>query len=373
MATELVITGFGAVGSFGRSPSDLVGALRENKPLVWPARRLGCETLAAEVRDFDLAHFRRTAKGHRAPRLSQYALAAAAQAIDAAGLERGGCRRDDVAIVFGTGNGPSEVVARNLEAMTRNGLGAVEPLSFQESVFNAPASLISIEYGFRGPLLAVPMGWAAGGYAIALAADLICAGHAEVVLVVASDEVSALAHEAMCALGLARGAPGRPSPGARPPLPVFPSEGGAAAVIETRGHAERRSAIPLLELAGYGMSSDVFGVGPKGTGACALMDAMRHALADSQPCPQPARVYAGSYCTEDADRAEAEALLHVLGRQAREKLINLRHVIGEAKAPMALFNLMAAQASLDGPADLSVSNAFWVNGANASVLVRRPQ
>lgn len=390
MQAELVITGFGAVGSFGGSCGELCAAIAKGRQLAWPSSRLGREVFSAEIESFDLGRHRNTANGHRAPRLSQYALAAAAQAIAAARLEDRRCNRDEVAVVYGTGNGPAEVVARNLEAITSVGLDAVEPLAFQESVFNAPGSRISIEYGFRGPLLALPMGWAAGAYALAAAAELIAFGHAEVVLVVASDEVTPLTHDAMCALGLARGGAagcsvaGR-SRGRRARVPVLPSEGGAAVVIETRAHAHRREVEPALELAGWGVCSDAFGVGPKGKGQAALGPAMRAALARGDEC-QVAQVYAGSYCSADADQAEAAALAQVFGGTGCPPVANLRHVIGETKAPSALFNLIAAENLLRQQAqsaaaavgagarvaNAALCNAFWVNGTNASLLVRRP-
>src|SRR5262245_27007543 len=146
MAHDLLITGFGALGVFGGSHERLWRALLDGTPLSTPCERLADKSLAPQITGFTLDDYKRTAKGHRAPRISQYALASAAQAIDQAKLGAKGVDNDAVAIVYGTGNGPNDVVERNLGAITGAGLDAVEPLSFQESVFNAPASLISIEY-----------------------------------------------------------------------------------------------------------------------------------------------------------------------------------------------------------------------------------
>ncbi len=388
MRSELVITGFGAVGAFGGSCDALCAAVASGKPFAAPSVRLGDSYLSAEMTDFDLRRYRHTANGHRAPRISQYAMAAAAQAIDEARLEDRRCNRDEVAVVFGTGNGPAEVVARNLRAITADGLGAVEPLAFQESVFNAPGSRISIEYGFRGPLLALPMGWAAGGHAVAAAAELIEAGHAEAALVVAADEITPLTHGAVAALGLARGAEAVASRGDRPRISVYPSEGAAAVVLETRAHAVRRDARPMLELAGWGVRSDVFGVGAKGRGPASLSKAMQSALArvSRSPMSLVTQVYAGSYGSADADQAEADALVEVFGKAACPPLLNLRPIIGETKAAAALFNLIVAAAAIGGQQrlgdqprgdrsethDAVLCNAFWVNGTNTSLLVRRP-
>lgn len=401
MAHNLVITGCGALGGFGGSQERLWQSLLDGTPLLGPCSRLADRSLAAEIADFNLDDFKRTAKGHRAPRISQYALAAAAQAIEQARLGAKDVDKDAVAIVYGTGNGPNDVVERNLGAITRSGLGAVEPLSFQESVFNAPASLISIEYGLRGPLLALPMGWAAGGYAVAMAADLILFGHACVAIVVVSDELSDIGHSAMKALKLI--SPSTDPANAIRPFDIARSgaicgEGAAALVLETREHAAARGAVALLELAGWGTASDSFGVGAKRSGD-ALAGAMRQAV-DRAGGLRPDVIYAGSYCTADADRAEASAIAATFGDAPRPVVTNIRGAIGEAKAPTGLFNVLAAQASLrtstvpatigcrqiDPECDIHVAtrttelsrmdavmcNAFWVNGTNTSLLLRLP-
>lgn len=401
MEHDIVITGFGTVGCFGGSQQALWDALLAGKPLFEKCEHLDSEDLAAQIRNFKLDDYKRTAKGHRAPRISQYALAAAAQAINQANLTQKAVDKDAVSIVYGTGNGPNDVVEQNLGTITHQGLAAMEPLCFQESVFNAPASLISIEYGLRGPLLALPMGWAAGGYAVATAADMIRFGHASVVIVVTSDEISAIGHTAMKALKLFS-AQADPLEAVRPfdraHSGCVGSEGGAALILESRAHAEARGAVPLLELAGWATTSDRFGVGHKANGD-ALCRAMRDAVAQAGGTP-PDVIYAGSYCTEDADLAEAEAIAEAFGEH-RARVTNIRGVIGEAKGPTGLLNLLAAEMSLrngvvpatagcrdiDPGCDLDVCqditpvpgmqsilcNAFWVNGSNTSLVVRAPR
>lgn len=399
MQHDLVLTGLGALGSFGGSTERLWQALLDGTPLLTRHRRFAREGLAAVVPDFRLDDYKRTAKGHRAPRISQYALAAAAQAIRKARLDAKGVDKDAVAIVYGTGNGPSEVVEHNLAAITQSGLRALEPLSFQESVFNAPASMVSIEYGFRGPLLALPMGWASGGYAIATAADLIEFGHAQVVLVVVSDEMSELGEHALKRLKLF--SPSEDPGDAIRPFDVahsgtLPGEGAAAVVLETSAHAALRGAVPLATLAGWATASDSFGVGPKANGQ-ALAHAMQQAVARAGDL-RPDAIYSGSYCTADADLAEADAVVGTFGSGKRPLVTNVRGALGEAKAPTALLGIVAAAQSLRTgtvPAttgcrerdprcaidvctqttavpgiEAVLCNAFWVNGTNASVLLR---
>lgn len=399
MPAELVVTGIGTVGRFGDSASDLWDALLLAQPVWRRSERLqGCP-LSAEIVDFDLNRFRRTAKGHRVPRISQYALAAAAQAISQARLDSRSIDKDTVSLVYGTGNGPNEVVGRNLSAICSGGMGSIEPLSFQESVFNAPASLISIEYGFRGPLVALPMGWAAGGHAIATAADLINFDHAPVAVVVVSDDSTSLGYHALQALGLV--SPNDDGNEAVRPFDIrhngaVVGDGAAALVIESRAHAEIRGAVPLMRLTGWAMASDSFGVGHKSAGTSALRDAMASALRMAGR-DHVDGIYSGSYCIADADEVEAEAIVAVFGRGTAPPVTNIRGVTGEIKGVSGMLNAIAASMSLrtgtlpatggceqiDPRCDVDVvtaartlpmmesilCNAFWVNGVNASIVL----
>ena len=394
-SAKLVITGMGAVGAFGGSAQELWSALLAGHSLARPSKRLAEAPMAAEVTDFDLMTFRRSAKASRSPRVSQFALAAAAQAINASGLSGKGIDKDEVAIVYGTGNGPSEIIERNLRSILKGGLGGVEPLGFQESVFNAPASMVSIEYGFRGPLIALPMGWGAGGFALTTAADLISFGHAPVALVIAADDHTRLTFDSLAALKLV-GDTVRPFD--RRSNGTVIGEGSAALVVERRDHAQKRGATVLAELAGWSSVGDIAPLGAKMGQPEGLHDGMRQAMGAAGVSSVDV-VYAGSYCTKDADLAEARAI-HTASGNAR--VTNIRGVIGEPKGPTGLLNVIAAIHSIKtgivpptvgfeeadpGCPPIAVSpetqrleridtvlcNSFWIHGTNNSCLLRSPQ
>jgi 3-oxoacyl-(acyl-carrier-protein) synthase len=396
---ELVITAVGAVGAFGGSAADFWSALTRGAALAAPSQTLPHNALSTEMIGFDLACHRHTANGSRRPRTSQYALAAASQAISQARLDTmSSTEKDEVAIIYGTGTGPIALSELTLEATTVHGLGALEPLWFQESVINAPASLIGIEYGFRGPLLALPMGWAAGGYAVTSAADLLSFGSADVVLIVVSDELAPLAYNAYRALGMVS-----PNNGKDAYVRPFDlrhngailGDGAAAIVLETRNHAERRGVSPLAKLSGWSSPSDSFGIGPKSRGADSIGLAMTAAMAQSGRTEVDV-IYSGSYCTADADRAEAAAIKGSFRNVGAPAVTNIRGTVGEIRGTTGLLNVIAACASLhtgvipptagfespDPLCDIDVvrtarsgklasamCNAFWTNGVNASLLM----
>ena len=332
----------------------------------------------------------------RAPRISQLALAAAAQAVDAARIGPKSIDRDSVGVVFCTDGGAVDKTTSNLEAISQDRPRTMEPLSFQDGVWNIPGSLVNIEYGFRGPMLALPMGWAAGGYGVAVAADLVSGGFVSAVVVVAADILTSLEHDIYRRLRLA--SPNDRGDEATRPFdirhngPVL-AEGAAALVLERRDHAEGRRAPACATLAGWAITSDADGIGAKKRSS-GIRTSMQESLAGG---PLPEVVYSGSYCTADADRAEARAIRELFGERT-PWVTNIRGVAGEARSVTGLLNVIAAARSLEtgivpptagferadplcalkvptrpaaGRFNSILCNNFFVNGINSSCLLRR--
>ncbi|WP_349368700.1 beta-ketoacyl synthase N-terminal-like domain-containing protein [Salinarimonas sp.] len=393
---DVVITGTGAVGPFGDTVDAFWHALRAPDPCLGPAAA-GSDG-HVDVPGFDIARFTKSSRVSRAPRVSQYAYAATSAAIAQADLPLRTMDKDTVSIVYGTANEPTEIVARNVHLLCAVGVNAIEPIGFQESVYNAPASLISIEYGFRGPLLALPMGWAAGGYALCAAADLIATGQAEVVIAVASDHVAGLGRDIDRKLRFISpndGKEARVRPFDERANGVIAATGGAALTLEARSAAEARGARILAALTGWASTNDARGVSPKRGYSRGIANAMR--LSD------PARagtdvVLAGSYCTRDAERAEAEAIAAYANGREAPTVTNIRGAVGDCKGVSGLWNAVAAvkifehgvvpapvgteypdealSLRLPGPQDRPpraiLCNNFWVGGLNTSARLEAP-
>jgi len=143
---DVVITGTGAVGPFGETVQELWDALCATEPCLDP------EVASVEndetVPGFDIARYTKSGRVSRAPRVSQYAFAATSSALEQSALPLKKLNKDAVSIVYGTANEPTDILVRNLHLLCASGVNSIEPIGFQESVYNAPASLISIEYGF---------------------------------------------------------------------------------------------------------------------------------------------------------------------------------------------------------------------------------
>ena len=86
--------------------------------------------------------------------------------------------------------------------MFTEGPDAVDPLLFSETVFNAPASLLSIKLGIYGPCIAVPMSKGGVGSIIVQAINFLNLGIIDYALVGAAEELSHLVREAYYHLGV---------------------------------------------------------------------------------------------------------------------------------------------------------------------------
>jgi 3-oxoacyl-(acyl-carrier-protein) synthase len=399
---SLVVTGVGAVGAFGDTPNDFWDALTAGQPTFRRSQSLPGNPLVGEIVDFDLERCGCRVNRTRAPVVSQYALAAASQAIGQARLDPKVVDYNEVATVYGTAHGSAYT---DVNAANNATPGQVKTLPYLENAIHSPASEVSIAYGFRGPFMAVPMGWASSGYAIAVAADLVTFGHAPYAVVIVSDALGTAsiysAYQSYKALGLLS-----PNDGRLEAMRPFDArhngailgEGAAAIIIETADTALRRGATPLLRLAGWGVASDSFGGGPKGRGPNSIRGAMATALTMAARSNVDL-AYAGSYCTADADRAEATALAEHFGLGRVPPVTNIRGTVGEIGGVTGMLNLIAAVRSLHtgiipatvgcevidpscaldvvtAPRQLAhidsvLCNSFWVNGINTALVLQK--
>jgi 3-oxoacyl-[acyl-carrier-protein] synthase II len=387
-----VVTGLGAVTPFGIGVKAYWNGLASGVCAIRPATLLDTEglrcRLAAEVPDALPGSRRRS----RADRL---ALAAAAEALDDARLER--ADRREVAVVVGAvGGGMFEAEqwywdggADPARASARRALRAVLPWSHAEVVANA--------LGLHGPRETLITACSSGAAALAVASDLVTTGMADVVLAGGADAITRICYLGFNALKLLD--PGLCRPFDRERRGMSIGEGAGFLVIEEAGHARGRGARAYAELAGCGMASDAYHVtspDPEGRG---MVRAMADALAASGV--EAADVgYANAHgtATPQNDRVEALALREVFGA-GRLLVSSTKSMIGHTMAAAGSLEAMATvlalvheivppTANLSAPdpevafdcvpqwarhaaLEHAISNSFGFGGQNVTLLFRR--
>jgi 3-oxoacyl-[acyl-carrier-protein] synthase II len=390
--TGVAVTGLGVVSPFGAGTKPYWTGLTAGASAIRRITLIDTEgfrcRIAAEVPET-------IAGSHRRSRADRFALAAAREALDDAGLSR--AERADAALVVGAvGGGMLEAEAwywaqrRRASPPSRAVLGSILP--------HAHADAIGSRLGLFGPRETVVTACSSGAVSLALAAHLIEDGVVPVVLAGGVDALTRICFMGFNALKLLDPEPCRPFDRDRRGMSI--GEGAAFLVLEDTAHARARGARVYAVLAGHGMTTDAFHVtAPEPTGD-GMARAMKAALDRGRVAPGEVG-YANAHgtATPQNDRIEAVALRRVFGEggllvsatksmightmaaagtlEAIATVLALAHEVipptanHRATDPEVPFDCVpgtAREASLG----YAISNSFGFGGQNVTLLFRRP-
>ena len=405
-----VITGLGAITPIGLTVEEFWANLTNGVSGVGPITRFDTTgfpvRIAAEVKGFDPRNYMDHKTARRLSRVVQFAVAAAQQAIQDAGLQVPLRNGPSVGVVLATGGGGMADTEAATRALIEKGPRSISPFFIPNIMPNAPACQISILTGARGPILAPTAACASGNYAFVEALHLLRLGEAEVVIAGGTESgVTPLAFAALGRMGALSNWNDEPTRACRPfdlhrDGFVF-GEGAAVMVMETEEHARRRGARIYAEVAGGGITGDAYHItapDPDGSGAAR---AMSLALADAQMAPQEIDVvFAHGTGTLLNDVAETKAIKLALGDHAYKVAVSatksmLGHLLGAAAAVSAMAAVLSIRDGIipptinlgtpDPECDLdyvpnvarrqevraAMVNGFGFGGQNATVIVKR--
>ncbi len=351
-----VVTGLGCVTPIGESPEEFwrnlsSGVSGVRRITLFDPSDLDCQ-IAAEVPDWDPTRYMEAKAARRAARFSQFAVGAARQAVEDAGLRIDDSNRDDIAIVMNTGGGGVDIIADGEKVYLEKGPSRVGPFTVPAYAPNMASCQVAINLGIRGPTITSVAACAAGIFAFVDAKRLLDLGEAEVVITGGAEAniipISIAAMANMRALSTRNDEPER----ACRPFDLHRDgfvygEGAAAMVIETLEHARARGARIYAELAGGAVTSDAYHItapDPEGTGAAL---AIRRALKAAGLRPEDVDVIvAHGTSTPLNDVAETVAIKKALGEHAYRVAITapksmVGHQLGAAGAVSSLAAVLA--------------------------------
>ena len=288
--TKVVITGMGAMTPLGQTPEIFwdnlvagksgIGPMTLCDPTDYPCR------ISGEVSDFDPGQYINSKEARRMARFSQLAVAAALTSVEAAGLD---ISREDpfrVGVILGNGNGGFPTLEENCRVLAERGGMKMTPFFFPMILPNMAAATVSRFVGAQGYNSTATTACAASNQAIGEALEVIRRGAADVVLTGGTEagisQLGLAGFAVMRALSTRNDDPtaaSRPFDAQRDGF--VPAEGSVVLVLESLEHALGRNANILVELAGFGCTSDAsHPVQPEENGISAA-EAMRLALADA--------------------------------------------------------------------------------------------
>ncbi len=268
-------------------------------------------------------------EARRSDRFSQFALAAAAEALDQAGdLDVDPTRAGSL---IGTGIGGIGTNEAEIVKQHEKGSRRVSPFLVPMMMPNAAAASVSMRHGLQGPCEATVTACAAGTHAIGNATNLIRWGRCDVV-------VSGGAEAPLTATAQAgfRNMTAMSSQQISMPFDArrdgfIIAEGAAVLVLEEWEHATNRGAAILAEILGSGSSADAHHITAPAPGGSGAMTVMRYALQDAGLQPSDiVHINAHGTSTPLNDAAEAHAYADMFGTDPGPIITSTKGVTGHA-------------------------------------------
>jgi 3-oxoacyl-[acyl-carrier-protein] synthase II len=248
VSARIAVTGLGIVSPIGVGPQQFWSALCAGRSGVAAVDGLagarGAPRIAAVVRDFAAREFITSTHYRRMDPLSRMTVAACRMALDDA-RALAGLDLARLGIVVGSALGDVSESTQYLDKVFAKGPAAASPMLFPNLVLNAPASYAAMEFGSQGVNFTVSQGEISGHAAIALAADQLRCGRADVILAGGADELAPMVVRALARLRVLAGQRGgrewaSPYDAARSGIVL--GEGAAMLVLEPYERARRRGA-----------------------------------------------------------------------------------------------------------------------------------
>jgi 3-oxoacyl-[acyl-carrier-protein] synthase II len=300
-------------------------------------------------------------------RLSIFAVTAAREAVESAGLTIGEHNGERIGVVVGTGVGPMEAMEDFARPVMLEGAQAANPAVFPNTVYNAAGGQVAMHLGAVGPASTVTSGHAAGAAALCYAHDLIAYGRADAVLAIAVDTLTDTVIRAYGELGLLAG----DTPSATGGRGFALAEAGVALLLESETAARARGARIDAKILGHATTADAIALGRVDRGGRGIERAMRLAVERAGLTPgEIAAVWASTAGNPDADRGEAAAIRRVLGD--RGGVVMPKLLLGE---PMGAGGALSAALAITGwrrcadPAAPVLVNSCSLGGTNVSLVL----
>ncbi len=407
---RVVITGMGVISPIGNDVETFWNNLSQGKSGIAPIDTFDTERyktkFAGLVRDFDAAAIFGRKEARRMDRFAQFAVAAAEQAVQDAGLDMDKVERERVGVYVGSGIGGIDTLIEQQTNLFNRGPERISPLLVPVMIANSAAATISIRLGTWGPTLCPVTACSIGNTAIGEAMRLIRSGDADVVIAGGSEaainEVSVAGFSNSTALSERNDDPTAASrPFDRDRDGFVMAEGAGIVVLESLRHAQARGARIYAEVIGYGASSDAYHMvasHPEGRGAWL---AMRQALSNASITVDDVDVIsAHATSTGVGDISETLAIKQLFGERAYDIPVTANksitgHMLGAAGGAEAIAlvhtlreGLIPPTLNLHNPdpvcdldyvpntprtADVKIglSNSFGFGGHNAVIVLKR--
>lgn len=408
---RVVITGIGAVTPIGNTAQEYWDGLLAGKNGIAPITRFDTEgykaSVAGEVKDFDPTAYIDKREAKHMDRFCQYALAAAAQAMEQSGLKEGSFDPFRAGTLVSSGIGGIQTFSDEQTKLNERGARRVSPFCIPMMIGNMASAHISMTYGLKGSSLSVVSACASGTHAVGEGMRAIRHGYLDIAVVGGAESsivpIAVAGFANMHALSTESDPEAACCPFDARRSGFIMGEGAGVLVLESLSHAKARGATILAEVAGYGTTSDAYHItspDPTGEGPAR---AMTMAIEDAGLTPADIDyINAHGTSTPVNDKCETDAIKMAFGESAQRVKISstksmMGHLLGAAGAIEAIACAMAVKEdkipptihyeqpdetcdldyvpnqAVSCPVSAAISNSLGFGGHNATILIRKYQ
>lgn len=409
---RVVVTGLGLISPVGNTVESGWEAVCNGQSGIGPVTDFDASQLATriagEIRNFEVTDYLTSQEARRYDTFVHYGLAASQDAMRQAGLigDHPGVDPERVGFAVGSGIGGISAIEKNMLIYRDKGPRRVSPFYIPGAIVNMISGILSIQYGYKGPNIAVVSACTTATHNIGLAARMIKYGDADVMVAGGAEYATTptsmagfISAKAMSTRNEEPHAASRPWDRDRDGFVL--ANGAGTMVIEELEHARARGAEIIGELIGFGMSGDAHHMTAPpadGEGAARCMKiALKDAGINNE---QVEYINAHGTSTGLGDRAESDAVKTVFGEHARSLAVSSTksmtgHMLGAAGGAEAVFSVLAIRdgvlpptINLENPGEgcdldyvphvareasieIAMSNSFGFGGTNGTLIFSR--
>ena len=341
---RVVVTGLGAVTPVGNNVKDFWSGIREGKVGIGPITKFDTTDykvkIAAEVKDFNPKDYMDPRSARRMDPFCQYAVAAAKEALEDAGIDMAKEDPFRAGVIVGSGVGSLPQVEVNYEKIITKGPGKVNPLMVPMMISNMAAGNISIQFGLKGKCTDVVTACASGTHSIGDAFRAIQYGDAEIMVAGGTEScicpTGVAGFTALTALTKAENPMRASIPFDKDRSGFVLGEGAGIVVLEELEHAKERGARIYAELVGYGATADAFHITSPAEDGAGAARAMGLAMEEAGVKPEEVEyINAHGTSTHHNDLFETRAIHKAFGDAADKLVVNstksmIGHLLGAA-------------------------------------------
>lgn len=408
MKRRVVVTGLGIISPIGNDIDTFWENVKKGTVGIGEITKFDTTDfkvkLAAEVKDFDATKYMDKREARRMELFSQYAVAAAKQAVEDSGLDLEKTDKNRMGVSIGSGVGSLQAMEREHKKLLEKGPGRISPMLVTMMITNMAAGNVAIQFGCKGKCLNIVTACATGTHSIGEAFRYIQYGDADIMLAGGTEAsvcpIGVGGFSALTALSTQENPLRASIPFDKERSGFVMGEGAGVVVLEEYEHAIKRGAKIYGEVAGYGATCDAFHITSPAEDGEGAARAMMLAMEDGNVKPEQVEyINAHGTSTHHNDLFETMAIKKAFGDKAYDLNVNstksmVGHMLGAAGAVEFIvciksvmedyihktagfkvkdeeLDLNYTPEAVNRKVNYAISNSLGFGGHNGSIMVKK--